>query len=76
MLQRASRQCCRGGSDINLGPCGGACAGQAALFITDAANFLADPVLEDEIFGAASLVVRCRATSSNSGSSPSTSTDS
>jgi NADP-dependent aldehyde dehydrogenase len=36
-----------------------ACAGQAALFTTDAANFLANPALEDEIFGAASLIVRC-----------------
>ncbi len=38
---------------------GTACAGQAALFETDAANFLANPALEDEIFGAASLIVRC-----------------
>jgi NADP-dependent aldehyde dehydrogenase len=36
-----------------------ACAGQAALFETDAANFLANPALEDEIFGAASLIVSC-----------------
>ena len=36
-----------------------ACAGQAALFETDAANFLANPALEDEIFGASSLIVRC-----------------
>ena len=35
------------------------CAGQAALFETDAANFLANPALEDEIFGAASLMVSC-----------------
>lgn len=35
-------------------------AGQAALFETDAANFLANPALEDEIFGAAALIVRCR----------------
>ncbi|WLI91761.1 aldehyde dehydrogenase (NADP(+)) [Massilia sp. R2A-15] len=35
------------------------CAGQPALFVTDAATFLANPALEDEIFGAASLVVRC-----------------
>jgi alpha-ketoglutaric semialdehyde dehydrogenase len=36
-----------------------ACAGQAALFETDAANFLANPALEDEIFGASSLIVHC-----------------
>jgi alpha-ketoglutaric semialdehyde dehydrogenase len=34
-------------------------AGQAALFVTDAANFIANPKLEDEIFGAAALIVRC-----------------
>ena len=43
------------------GACGtGACAGQPALFATDAATFLANPALEDEIFGAASLLIRCR----------------
>ena len=36
-----------------------ACAGQAALFMTDAATFLADPSLEEEIFGASALIVRC-----------------
>ncbi|NGZ83731.1 aldehyde dehydrogenase (NADP(+)) [Duganella aceris] len=36
------------------------CDGQAALFETDAANFLAHHELEDEIFGASSLIVRCR----------------
>jgi alpha-ketoglutaric semialdehyde dehydrogenase len=35
------------------------CAGQGALFETDAVNFLTNPALEDEIFGAASLIVRC-----------------
>ncbi|MFL6675205.1 MAG: aldehyde dehydrogenase (NADP(+)) [Massilia sp.] len=45
---------------VARGQCGAtACAGQAALFETDAANFLANPALEDEIFGAASLIVRC-----------------
>ena len=33
--------------------------GQAALFATDAAAFVADPGLGEEVFGAASLVVRC-----------------
>lgn len=32
----------------------------ARLFATDAASFLADPALGDEVFGASSLVVRCR----------------
>lgn len=36
-----------------------ACAGQAALFTTDAQSFLANPALEEETFGASSLVVRC-----------------
>lgn len=37
-----------------------ACAGQAALFATDAPTFLATAALEDEIFGACSLIVSCR----------------
>jgi NADP-dependent aldehyde dehydrogenase len=45
---------------VARGQAGGtAYAGQPALFETDAANFLANPALEDEIFGAASLIVRC-----------------
>jgi len=49
-----------GVTQVARGQCGStACAGQAALFETDAANFLANPALEDEIFGAASLIVRC-----------------
>ena len=34
--------------------------GQSALFATDAAGFLADESLKEEIFGASSLLVRCR----------------
>ncbi|HWH42108.1 MAG TPA: aldehyde dehydrogenase (NADP(+)) [Usitatibacter sp.] len=34
--------------------------GQAAFFSTAAADFLADPVLQEEVFGASSLLVRCR----------------
>lgn len=37
-----------------------ACAGRAALFMTDAATFLSNPALEEEIFGASSLIVSCR----------------
>ena len=37
----------------------GASAGQPALFMTDAADFLSNPALEQEIFGAAALIVRC-----------------
>ena len=33
--------------------------GRGALFATDAAAFIADPALAEEIFGAASLIVRC-----------------
>ncbi len=33
--------------------------GRPALFTTDAAGFLADETLQEEVFGAASLVVRC-----------------
>ena len=35
-------------------------AGQSALFTTSAEAFLADPAMQDEIFGASSLVVVCR----------------
>ena len=38
---------------------GGAHGCQACLFATDAAAFLSDPALREEMFGAASLVVRC-----------------
>jgi alpha-ketoglutaric semialdehyde dehydrogenase len=34
--------------------------GQSVLFVTDAENFLADEALRHEIFGASSLVVRCK----------------
>ncbi len=37
-----------------------ACAGQAAVFVSDAATFLANPALEEEIFGASSLIVKCK----------------
>ncbi|GAB3630519.1 2,5-dioxovalerate dehydrogenase [Pandoraea terrae] len=33
--------------------------GRAALFTTDAASFLADPALHEEVFGASALLVRC-----------------
>jgi alpha-ketoglutaric semialdehyde dehydrogenase len=34
-------------------------AGQAAFFATDAASFLGDPALREEIFGASSVLIRC-----------------
>jgi NADP-dependent aldehyde dehydrogenase len=39
---------------------GAGCAAQAALYQVDAATFLATPSLEEEIFGPASVLVRCR----------------
>jgi NADP-dependent aldehyde dehydrogenase len=43
------------------GPTGsGVNACQAALFSTDARTFLADPALAEEVFGASSIIVRCR----------------
>jgi NADP-dependent aldehyde dehydrogenase len=39
---------------------GQGCAAQAALYLCDAATFLATPDLEDEIFGPASVVIACR----------------
>jgi NADP-dependent aldehyde dehydrogenase len=44
----------RGGAE------GAGCAAQAALYQVDAATFLANPALEEEIFGPASVLVRCR----------------
>ncbi|HZV60154.1 MAG TPA: aldehyde dehydrogenase (NADP(+)), partial [Candidatus Eremiobacteraceae bacterium] len=38
----------------------GACAGQPALFSTDAQQFLASPLLHEEVFGPSSLLVACR----------------
>lgn len=37
----------------------GVTQGQAALFTTDAESFLADEALQQEVFGASSLIVRC-----------------
>jgi NADP-dependent aldehyde dehydrogenase len=46
---------------VARGGAGGAsCAAQAALYHCDAATFLANPALEDEIFGPASLLIACR----------------
>jgi 2,5-dioxopentanoate dehydrogenase len=42
------------------GPEGTATQGRAALFATESDAFLADPVLQEEMFGATGLVVRCR----------------
>jgi NADP-dependent aldehyde dehydrogenase len=38
----------------------GSTLGRAALFLTDADRFLADPALSHEVFGAASLVIRAK----------------
>jgi len=40
--------------------CSGLTQGQASLFVTDAASFTGDHLLAEEVFGAASLVIRCR----------------
>jgi 2,5-dioxopentanoate dehydrogenase len=40
-------------------PQSGPAEGRAALFVTTAAAFAADPAMEEEVFGAASLIVRC-----------------
>ena len=39
---------------------GQGCAAQASLYATDAATYLATPDLEAEIFGPASLIIRCK----------------
>jgi 2,5-dioxopentanoate dehydrogenase len=41
-------------------PASGANQACAALFVTDAKTFLAQPALEDEVFGPASTLVRCK----------------
>lgn len=38
---------------------GAFCAAPAALFLCDAAQFLANPALEQEVFGPAALLIRC-----------------
>ncbi|QBY50908.1 aldehyde dehydrogenase (NADP(+)) [Cupriavidus oxalaticus] len=45
---------------VARGKAGNALQGQAALFSTSAEAFLADETLRHEVFGASSLVVRCR----------------
>lgn len=42
------------------GEAGGARQGRAGLFATSEAEFLADPVLAEEVFGPTALAVRCR----------------
>ena len=37
----------------------GSCEAQAVLFATDASGFRSDPALQEEVFGAASVLVRC-----------------
>ncbi|HEX6358824.1 aldehyde dehydrogenase (NADP(+)) [Actinophytocola sp.] len=46
-----------GGADNTIAACG-----QAGLFVTDGDTFLAEPALQEEVFGATSLVVRVRDT--------------
>jgi NADP-dependent aldehyde dehydrogenase len=45
-------------SDLDAGP--GRCRATAALFRADAATFLADEALREEVFGPATLLVSCR----------------
>ena len=47
-------------TELGRGQPGQGCQGQPALFAVSGADFKADPSLHDEVFGAASLVVRCR----------------
>jgi len=39
---------------------GGPYGGRAGLFVTEAAEFLRDPEMQEEMFGSSALVVRCR----------------
>ena len=46
--------------ELARGAAGGTTCGQAALFETTGARFLADDTLAHEVFGASSILVRCR----------------
>ncbi|MBZ0330797.1 aldehyde dehydrogenase (NADP(+)) [Halomonas sp. ANAO-440] len=48
------REVARGQAGESAHPC------QAGLFVTSAADFLVDPELQEEVFGATSLVIACR----------------
>lgn len=52
---QAGVQCVQRGAAAN-----GACQAQGALLRTDGATFLANPLLEEEVFGPASLLIACR----------------
>ena len=47
-------------SELGRGQPGQGCQGQPALFAVSGADFTTDPSLHDEVFGATSLVVRCK----------------
>lgn len=47
-------------TELGRGQPGQGCQGQPALFAVSGADFKADPSLHEEVFGAASLVVRCK----------------
>ena len=51
MLDRSRPRC--------LGARQGSFEGQSVLFATDAPGFKSDPVVQEEVFGAASVIVRC-----------------
>ena len=44
---------------LGRGPKGDASGCQAAVFTTDAASFMQDPIMQHEIFGSCSLIVAC-----------------
>ncbi len=59
-IQRAYREAvARGAGHAAEGAEGGATQGRATLFAADSDVFLADPELQEEMFGASGLVVRC-----------------
>ncbi|MBS7590400.1 aldehyde dehydrogenase (NADP(+)) [Ancylobacter defluvii] len=54
LAQTGATEIARGGAEAGPNAC------RPALFVTDAAAFLAEPALSHEVFGASSLVIRCR----------------
>ena len=53
LAQAGATEIARGGAEAGPNAC------RPALFVTEAAAFLAEPALSHEVFGASSLVIRC-----------------
>ncbi|MDR6953479.1 NADP-dependent aldehyde dehydrogenase [Ancylobacter sp. 3268] len=54
LAEAGATEIARGGAETGPNAC------RPALFVAEAASFLAEPALSHEVFGASSLVIRCR----------------